>query len=330
MKKIALALTLFTATVFGLTGCLKDKGFDNHDYGINDPDTQPPGVGFPNGSKPRTDFGLDVSTTSQPVNSLVYVNLESGTPASSDVHITLTNNTTALLAAYNAANNLTGTNAVLPLPANLYNVVLAMTIPAGGRNVQVPINVTNTTTLDANRLYAVGLTITGADGGYTIASNLKNLFIVFSVKNRFDGKYTMKGKFYHPTNDPAFSPHTLQVELHTTGPNSVKLYWPLVSAYATPLTVAGSPACCFADQELGFTVNPTTNAMVVSNVSPTAATAYDPIAYYPTPASSFSNRWDPATKTFYAAWGYSLGAGNTVLLGASRAWIDTLIRTGPR
>lgn len=330
MKKITSSFVLFTAMALLFTGCLKDKGFENGTYGINDPDTQPPGVGFPFGSKAKNDYGLDVSASTQVVNNLVYVNLESGTAASADVNVTLANNSAAMVSAYNSANGLTGTSQILVMPASLYNVATTVKIPSGGRNATIPINVTNTTTLDANRLYGVGLTISGVDGGYKIAENLKNLFVVFSVKNQYDGKYQMKGRFYHPSNDPAFSRHTLNVELHTTGPSSVNLYWPLVSGYNTPLTVNGSPACCFASQTLGIQVNPTTNAATAFNADPTGSVVYSPIAYYPTPATPLNNRWDPATKTFYLAWGYNLGPGNTFVLGTSRAWVDTLIRTGPR
>jgi hypothetical protein len=238
------------------------------------------------------------------------------------VHVTLTNNTTALVAAYNAANG----TAIQVLPTAIWSVPTALTIGAGSRNTQVAITVTNTTGLNANLQYAVGLTISAVDGGYKIAENLKNLFIVFSVKNQYDGKYTMRGQFYHPSLQPDFGPHTFSVEMHTAGPNTVRLYWPLVAGYNTPLTSGGGPACCFANQELDIDVNPGTNAALFYN--PLPGPAYSPVVTHN--ANIYNNRWDPATKTFYGAWGYSLGAGGTVALGASRAWIDTLIRTGPR
>ena len=53
MKRIFLASALLATMGLFLTGCLKDKGFDNHEYGINDPDTQPPGIGFPLGAKAK-------------------------------------------------------------------------------------------------------------------------------------------------------------------------------------------------------------------------------------------------------------------------------------
>jgi hypothetical protein len=324
MKKILLASVLFTAVSFMVAGCLKDKGFENNEYGINDPDKQPAGVGFPFGVKPKNDVGLDVSASAQTVNGLVFVNLESGNPAPQDVTVTLTDNTTALLAAYNSAN---GTN-ILAMPTNLYTIPATLVIPAGARNVQVPLVITNTTGLDANRQYAVGITISAVDGGYKIATNLDDLFIVFSVKNQYDGKYDMIGQFYHPSNEPGFLHHVFNVELQTSGPASVSVFWPLVGGYNTPLTVGGQPACCFAAQEFGIEFNPATNAAMAKNIAVGGTIVYDPILSYN--GNTYNNRWDPVNKIVYLAFGYTLGPGGTVTIGASRAWIDTLVRTGPR
>lgn len=327
MKKIISSTLLLAAMAVAFTGCLKDKGFDNHTYGINDPDTQPFGVGFPFGSNARNDFGLDVKATPQNVDGLVYVNLEAGNPAKSAVNVTLSNNTTALLNAYNTAN---GTS-ILALPTAVWSVASTVTIDAGGRNAEVPIVVSNTTALNPNLQYAVGLTITAVDGGYKIADNLKNLFIVFSVKNKYDGKYTMVGRFYHPSNDPAFSPHNLSVECHTAGPDDVKVYWPLVSGYNTPLTVNGSPACCFASQTLGLHVDAGTNLCNVYNADPTGTIVYSQMTSTGTfgfPVNN-PNRWDDTNKKFLLSWGYSL-TGGVCIAGTSRAWIDVLTRTGPR
>jgi len=41
MKKILSTTTLIIALSVAFTSCLKDKGFENNEYGINDPDTQP-------------------------------------------------------------------------------------------------------------------------------------------------------------------------------------------------------------------------------------------------------------------------------------------------
>ena len=325
MKKIILASAFITALSLAFTGCLKDKGFENQKYGINDPDTQPPGVGFAFGSKSKNDVGLDVTTVIQTINDLVYINLEAGKPAASDIKITLSNTTATLLAAYNTAN---GTS-IQALPLALYNVATTLIIPAGGRNVQVPLNITNTTSLDPNVQYAIGLTITAVDGGYTIASNLKNLFIVFGVKNAYDGKYSLRGQFHHPVGANPPANFTTTVEMRTTGPNTVKMYWPTIAAYASPIIFGGS-LNAFGSQEPEFTVNTTTNAVTVQNVAVGAVTFYAMGRGFDN--AGYNHRWNPANKTFYACWGYNLGAGGAFggNGSSSRMWIDTLIRTGPR
>jgi Domain of unknown function (DUF1735) len=322
MKQIiALSLLLSTMAV-AFSGCLKDKGFDNNRYGINDPDTQPPGVGFPLGANAKNAVGIDVSGTTQVLDGLVYVNLESGIPTPADVKITIANTTAAQVAAYNTAN---GTS-IQVLPSALWTVATALTIPAGGRNVQVPLSVTNTLTLDPNISYAIGLTINSVDGGVKIADNLKNLFLVFGIKNAYDGKYTLLGQNYHPTAAASFPTFTTRVELRTTGPNTVKIFWPALGGYASPASLNGS-LTAFAGQEPEITINTATSKVSVQNVATGATTFY-------TMGQGFNNagydhRWDPATKTIYANWGYNMGGG-VFSPASSRAWIDTLIRTGPR
>lgn len=332
MKRILSTSLLVAAFAVVFTGCLKDKGFDNHTYGINDPDTQPPGVGFPFGSKPKNDYGLDVSASPQTVAGLVYVNLEAGNPASSDVHVTISNNTTALVNAYNAA---TGGN-IQVLPTAVWSVPTALTINAGSRNTQVDITISNTTGLNPSLQYAVGLTITAVDGGYKIADNLKNLFIVFSVKNKYDGKYTMTGRFYHPSVEPTMNPSfSFSVECHTAGPNDVNVYWPLYGGYYTPLSAGGGPICCFAAQTLSMAVStsggPIYNATAY-NGDPAGSIVYSqgtssgPFGY---PVNNPSV-WDDVAKQFRLSFGYNLGAGGVLVPGSSRFWITTLTRTGPR
>lgn len=308
MKKI-LSISLFIAALaVAFTGCLKDKGFDNHTYGINDPDTQPPGVGFPFGANAKNSYGLNVTASAQIVNGFVYVNIESGVPASSDVHVTLINNTTSLLAAYNAAN---GTS-IVAMPTAVYSVATALTINAGGRNVEVPLTISNTTGLNPNLQYAVGLTISAVDGGYKIADNLKNLFLVFSVKNKYDGKYRLKG--YH--NRPGLDlPYNEIVNMETTGPNSVTMGWPANTSqyYSHPLNGG-------TNYYGSFTTN------FIFNGSD-QLTAWDmtpwPTTVTPSVQAGTNSRYDPATKIIYANYYYN---GNP---GARQFW-DTLTYIGPR
>jgi hypothetical protein len=81
----------------------------------------------------------------------------------------------------------------------LYTLDLNAVIAAGTRIDTIDIALGNTTSLDPNLIYGIGLTITSADGGFQIANNSKEIEIVFAVKNPYDGEYTSNGYFYHPT-----------------------------------------------------------------------------------------------------------------------------------
>jgi hypothetical protein len=306
MKRIFLSSVLFASLGLLLTGCLKDKGFDNGEYGINDPDTQPPGVGFPLAASAKYTVGLDVSATAQVVNDVVYVNLESGSPAPADVQITLTLND-ALRTAYNTTN---GTN-ILALSSTLYNVATTMTIPAGARNVQIPITVSNTTGLDPNASYGVGITISDVSGNYTIARNLKNLLLEFTIKNKYDGKYQLTGFHNRPGLDLPYDETVLMI---TSGPSSVYMFWPALGAAAHPLN---GGTTYYGSFTANFIFNPTTNLLTAWDWTPYATTLSTQIG----PATD--SRWDPADKTIYAQFYYN---GNA----AARGFKDTLRYLGPR
>jgi hypothetical protein len=303
MKKIFLITQILAVTTLVLTGCLKDKGFDNKTYGINDPDTQPPGVGFALGTgvKAINGYGLDaVSSTLQVVNGLVYINLESGLPAPADIKITIAIND-AVIGRYNANPDLSDIDT---LNHGLFNLpTLSLTIPKGQRNVEIPINVPNTTTLNLAKSYGIGLTITSVDGGYIIASNLKDLLISFSLKNKYDGKYSWKG-YALRLNDPGLTGNFTGVscELATTGPNSVIM---------DQLLLWGDGQSGIGIGVVTFNVNPATNKVTFSSSGGA------------TNLPGYDSRWDDPSKTFYL--GITWGAGPT-----ARQSIDTMTRTGPR
>jgi hypothetical protein len=310
MRKIFIITLFFAAAASLLTGCLKDKGFEDQEYGINDPDTQPPGVGFPLGSKTNA-FGLDVSASTQVINDMVYVNLLSGNAAPSAINVALVDNSTTLIANYNTANELTGTDAILPLPTSIYNFATSLTIPGGSRNVQVPLNVTNTTALDPNRSYAVGISISTVDGGYKIASNLDDLLIIFSIKNRLDGIYEVTGAALRAA-DPVLTGPVGPIEriLSTSGANSVQ--WEGQVPWAN-----GGGSALPAGYEPNITVDPVTN-LITSLTSTAGTTLTGPIVR--TDLIGTTHRYDPATKTLYFEFTY--GGGPTSRLFTFKArWL---------
>lgn len=322
MKKILITFLFASSVGTLLPGCLKDEGFDNHEYGINDPDTQPPGVGFPLGTRLKNDFGLEVIGTPQVVSDMVFVNLNSGAPAPSDITITISDNSQSLVDAYNAATG----RSLEPLPANLFAVPTTITIPAGERFAKVDLVVSSTLTLDPAVIYGVGLTITQVSGNYKIAENMKNLFIAFSIKNKYDGKYRLNGQFYHPTASP-YLWYTTTVEMHTSGPNSVRMYWPLAGAFGHPWETGGGLAY-FGAQEPEYTIDPSTEKITVFNSFTGATTVYQMGLGFDN--AGYDSRWEDPDKTMFVCFGYNLGPGGELNPAASRLWVDTLIRTGPR
>lgn len=309
MKRLLLTTSLFATLTVLFTSCLKDKGFDNGTYGINDPDTQPPGVGFPLAAQSKNTIGLDAGVaTNQAINNIVFINLETGTPAKSDVTVTLVLND-ALRTAYNTANGTT----ILAIPTAYYNLSLTVVIPAGATGGQVPVNIPTTVPLDPSNSYGLGLTISSVTGGYTIAQNLKNLFLEFTLKNKYDGKYGLeintKGwAAYGITDDNVFYPWgtaTESINLITGGPNSVRFFdeWGFGDFIQVCRTgVGGTGASGFGATAPRYTFNTATNELTnVSNDIPNdgrnRAFRINP-AVTP-PAGNF---WNPANRKILASY----------------------------
>ncbi|MEO7922509.1 MAG: DUF1735 domain-containing protein [Chitinophagaceae bacterium] len=300
MKRILLSVTFFAALAVTFTSCLKDKGFEDGTYGINDPDTQPPGVGFPLGAKVNflNTAGVNVSATAQAVNGIVYVKLLTGNPAATDVHVTIVIND-ALRTAYNTAFN----PDIDLLPPALYTLPLTITIPAGQMNAEVPVTISNTTGLDPNKTYGIGITITAVDGGYTIAENLKNLLVQFTVKNKYHGDYLSNGYVYHPS-----APRPI-IDLlkpgSTSGANSIDIDWGDLGPQGYRNRI---------------TIDPVTNNLTITAAPGASGGTYTQMnsglptsgpAYTPQWAGSglCNNTYNPTNKTFYIRVGYVGGTG---------------------
>lgn len=329
MKKITLNALLFSAIAFGMTGCLKDKGFDTNKYGINDPDTQPVGVAFPLATKTKNTVALNAGTpTNQEVNEIFYINLESGKPAPADIHVVVTLND-GLRTAYNTAN---GTS-IVALPAAYYSISsLNVTIPAGKTGVNVPINFPTTVPLDPSSSYGLGLTISSVDGNYRIASNMKNLFLEFTLKNKYDGNYVLRIKtvgwaaYSISDNLPGTWPSNgdgTSIGMITGGPNSSRLYdyWGFDDFIQPAFGTNNATATGFGATAPRFTFNTATDALVnVSNDAPDDGRG----RAFRLNTAITDSRYDPATKKIYAAYIMSQNGRPDQFI------YDTLTYRGPR
>lgn len=310
MKKIFLACSLFLA-VLALTSCLKDKEFDNHTYGINDPDTQPPGVGFPLASAAyhKKVVGVNLSSDPQDVEDVVFVNLESTEPAASDVHVTIVVDDNLRLEYNDSLRRANGDpdypDTLSFLPTDLYSFPLSLTIPAGERNVSVPINVVTTSTIDPSGKYGIGVSITSVDGNYTIAQNLSNLIVEFNIKNQYHGTYHSTGYLYHPSSP---RPIDEEKEVLTAGPTSVTVglgdlggsgYTALINIdpVTNKLTITAAPGAAGGPYIQFDSGLPSTNPGYTPQWSGSAAS---------------NNTYDPVTHTFHVRYGYVGGTGYRV------------------
>ncbi len=218
--------------------------------------------------------------------------------------------------------------AVVELPRNLYTVdpsnpfdgqYWTVTFDPGEFVEFIKINLNPSNLITAGRV-GLGFQIAETPGA-VINDEKSRLGVEISAKNQWDGKYRCDWTNYHPTANPGYTGSSTTIEFHTTGPNKVKLFWPLAGVFCAPAILNGGLAY-FGLQEPEFTVNTSTNAVTVQNVAPGAVTFY-------TMNSSFTSRYEPATKTFFVQWGYN-NPGGVFNPATSREWTQTLTYLGPR
>ncbi len=297
MKKI-LSISLLAAVL--ASGCLKDKDYDDQRYGIQD--TEVKGISFPRRS---VAVGLTADATPQSING-VTVGLNSTRLPSTNVAYTVTSNPAAIP---------TGTT---PVPANAFTFVTSGVIEAGQYVDTLTVSLTNASLLDPNIKYGIALTIATVDNGYTIAENSKTVVISISIKNKYDGKYSLRGIHNRPPYN-AFPYANVTVEMETTGPSSVAMYVPVFGDYGHPIGTAPGAINWYGNGiSPEFTFNPVTNLVTgIRNYVGTTSLFLGPVP----------GRWDPSTKTMYLQFFYTTGANQDF---SNRGWSDTLTYVGPR
>lgn len=145
---------------------------------------------------------------------------------------------------------------------------------------------------DLSRKYAVAFNLTDA-GGKKISSGMDKILVLISVKNKYDGVYTITGSFTDVTN-PAFAGiYPLEWELQTSGPNQcivVDNVYLGIPGYV--FSVDGTPDNISYFGSFGLVVNfdPETDAITSienyygqpagntrgAELDPTGVNAYDP------------------------------------------------------
>lgn len=328
-KKNLPGLLLFILLVTINTGCLKDKGFNNNEYGINDPDNSPNGIGFVQGIKFINPITLKLSSDAQTISAPLTLSILGNHPHDHDIKVQLAIDT-SIIGNYNRDNaglaNFTALEILDPSLLSLQNEII--TIAPGSQTANVVLNISSTLNLNPALKYGIALRIVNNDAGYPISSNRDEILLQSVILNAYDGVYQLHGQFYHPTLANSFPTFTFNVELWTTGPNSVIMYSPYYLDFLHPLSVTTNGSItAFGDQSPEYTINPSTHEVSVQNVYAGAVTFYTMGAGYDN--NGYDSHWDSVNHKIYACFGYNIN--NSIFNPTqSREWIDTLIYTGPR
>jgi hypothetical protein len=217
-----------------------------------------------------------------------------------------------IVSDYNTANGTSYT----PVPGGLFALDpsdIELTPSERKKNVSIRINPGNVATGE----WAVGLKIVSTTQG-EISQTSSRIVVVLHVKNKYDGKYHLKG-FYTRTDNPAYNgPFETDIEMITTGPNSVAMYWPDFGDFYQPFSNAGS-LTAFSNVAPEAFFNAGDQVTSINNFTG------DPVAGpFMTPSPGANSRFVPgATPVIYLKYYYNTNPAN-------RIFADTLIYTGSR
>lgn len=170
--------------------------------------------------------------------------------------------------------------------------------------------------------YRVGLGFQIADAqGAEISEGANKLAVEISAKNQYDGRYALTWTNYHPTANPGYTGSTTEIQMHTTGNNKVKSFWPLAGTYCAPSILNGGLSY-FLAQEPEYVVAGN-NSVTVQNAAPGGTIVYQMSA-------GFNSRYEPGSKTFFVKWGYNMLPGGVFDPANTREWTQTAVYLGPR
>ena len=181
----------------------------------------------------------------------------------------------------------------------------------------------NLKTIDLVTLGRVGLgfQLASADNGAVLSADQNQVAVEIGAKNQWDGVYKVKYRLFHPTNPGITGNGTIpEWDFLTSGPTSID--WDVATVFinfpTNGLTYFGDATG--PSLQVRMTVNPDNTVSLTNVGSQAVALAFPPLVVPP----GVTNRYDPATKTFYVAYTWTpAGAG-------TREKYDTLTYIRPR
>jgi hypothetical protein len=220
---------------------------------------------------------------------------------------------TSVIGAYNRANK----KAFIELPANLATVTgvsagtLTVTLGPGEFAKSVIVSIPNSANFDFSKSYALGFRMMSVSGEGAISQNVgTTIFAQVLAKNKYDGKYKMKGFIMRPGD--------------TSGLEG------FFSGFDHKLSTSGATACTLSPNQMWANgggvggIGTWTITVIETGTPPYAITVYDPVAVNWLMDPTYPNRYDPVTKTFYfkVNWGAAIPY--------TRGCTDTLVYVGPQ
>lgn len=301
MKKIIINILPLLAVICSLSSCL--KGYDTN----IDTDKTNSVIEFANTGSVASGtnatyhrFASDLGVLNPGDSTTFNVNVHyaGADYAPTDITVNLELDTDAL-ASYNESDD---KSYVMP-PTSVYSFPSSVVIKKGTLMSQIKVSVFINSDFDYDVDYALPIKIASVSTGI-IGSNYSTCIYSFSIRNNYDGNYSIKGYILRE-NDATLSGNYegYKVSLLTAGVNAVQYDR---HPWKNNTNVGGIDG-------LTLTIDQTTNKVKVSSVTNPAVTN--------TPG--YDSRYDPETKTFFVS--YYWGSGPT-----NRAAIDTLTYTGPR
>lgn len=155
--------------------------------------------------------------------------------APSDITVELAVDQTAL-DRFNTEN---GTDYIVP-PASVCSYPTTLVIKKGQRVSTDSAKVTLSPDFDFDAAYALPLSIKSVNPSHTISGNFGSAMYAFTLRNQYDGHYTVTGTMVDYANPGLTGNYPMDVYLVTTGSNSVVMYDNAVSNYAHSISSGGA------------------------------------------------------------------------------------------
>lgn len=290
--------------LFFLASCLKDKGFENQKYGLNDPSTTRY-VNFVKSYERDGNNVVGILTSPVEENYDFFVLNITGERLSTPITVNIAIDNT-IITEFNTAN---GTN-YIPLPSANYELPLSFTYPAGVDFLPVQIKLKKGT-LDVTKAYSLGVKITGtSDASIKLSTNANKRLISFLIKNKYDGNYGLRirtvGWAAYGISDnlvgtwPSNGDGT-SIFMITSGANTVDFWdeWGFGTYIQPAFTTGNASATGFGATSPRFVFDLTTDKLTdVFNTTPDDGRGR---RFSLNPAVTDS-RYDPAAKIIYAAY----------------------------